>query len=244
MKIDIAVVSSDSNPFYLDFWGTVSRIWKLKFNITPLLIYIDNADSYLSEEFGRVIRIKPVANIPIGVQNQIVRFWIPILFPEQVCIISDIDMYPLSSNYFINSIKNLFKDEYAHLNPCIETYGRLPACYHIAKGNVFKEIFDLDSDWVSFLNKVLKFSFNISKVKFDWNSDEMYSSYRVLNYNGKVIINLIKRKNGQNGYRIDRLNWTYSKDLLNFDYYFDGHCIRPYSENMKELKFFESIILS
>jgi hypothetical protein len=71
------------------------------------LIYIDNADSYLSEEFGRVIRIKPVANIPIGVQNQIVRFWIPILFPEQVCIISDIDMFPLSSNYFLNIDKNL-----------------------------------------------------------------------------------------------------------------------------------------
>ncbi len=244
MKIDFAIVSSDSNPYYLDFWIPVSRVWKQKFNIVPILVYIDNVDLDLSTEFGQVIKIKPIANIPINVQNQIVRFWIPILFPDQVCIISDIDMYPLSSNYFLNSVKNLSDYDYAHLNPCIDTYGRLPACYHVARGETLKEIFDLDSEWESFLVKVLNYSFSLTKVEFDWGSDELYSSNKVLNYTGEININLINRQNGQNGYRIDRSNWVYSKELLKFDYYFDAHSIRPYSENSIELKLFESIILN
>ena len=42
MKIDIAIHSSDSNPLYLDFWESVSRAWKTKIGIEPVLIYIDH----------------------------------------------------------------------------------------------------------------------------------------------------------------------------------------------------------
>ncbi len=49
-------MSSDSNSLYLDFWPIVSKIWKKKFNITPILYYIDeNHNIEISEEFGKVI---------------------------------------------------------------------------------------------------------------------------------------------------------------------------------------------
>jgi hypothetical protein len=244
MNIDIAIVSSDSNPFYLDFWNPVSKIWKLKFNVKPILVYIDNVDVQISNEFGEIIRIKPVLGIPISVQNQIVRFWIPIMFPDKVCIISDIDMFPISFNYFKRSISDLGDNEYAHLNPCIDTYGRLPACYHVAKGSVLKEIFDLDLIWEDYLNKVLNFSFSQTKIEFSWDSDELFSSSKVLNYKGNIKINLIERQNGQNGYRIDRSNWYYSALLLKYDYYFDAHSIRPFNEHSNELSNFMNVVIN
>ena len=41
MKIKYAIMSSDSNPLYLDFWPIVSKVWKEKFDIEPILYYID-----------------------------------------------------------------------------------------------------------------------------------------------------------------------------------------------------------
>jgi len=36
MKIDKAIMSSDDNPLYLDFWQSVSKVWKLKFDIESI----------------------------------------------------------------------------------------------------------------------------------------------------------------------------------------------------------------
>jgi hypothetical protein len=32
MKIDYVILGSNTNPYYLDFWPIVSKIWKEKFN--------------------------------------------------------------------------------------------------------------------------------------------------------------------------------------------------------------------
>ena len=44
-------------------------------------------------------------------------------------------------------------------------------------------------------------------------------SFMILNFNQKII-KLIPRNNGQNGFRIDRANWNYSKYFLNLEFYF------------------------
>lgn len=40
MNPKYASMSCDSNPFYLDFWEPVSRIWKKKFGIHPYLFFV------------------------------------------------------------------------------------------------------------------------------------------------------------------------------------------------------------
>jgi len=120
MKIDYAIISSDSNPMYLDFWPIVSKLWKQKFNIEPILIYIDEEkDKEISEEYGTVLRLTPLENIPLYIQTLWSRYWLPSLYPNKTCIISDIDMLPLSKEYFIDKIKEIPDDKYVHLNPCV-----------------------------------------------------------------------------------------------------------------------------
>lgn len=238
MKIDYAIHSSDSNPYYLDFWPIISEIWKKKFDVIPILVFIGDKNIELDERFGIVIKLSPIEGIAIHLQAQIVRFWITTTYPNDVSIISDIDMIPLSHHYFVKNIANLNNNDYLHINPCIGSYGRLPACYHIAKGSTFKEVLSIDEQWDLFIRKVLSDKDNLNGFGHDkmaWFADELYTSKKVLTYNGGIKINLIERERGQNGYRIDRALWLYSKMLLKYDYYFDSHSIRPYSQHKAEI---------
>lgn len=76
MKITHALVSSDANPFYLDFWPVVSRVWMTRFGIRPVLCYVAKAgDQEPSHEFGDVVRLRPLADIPLHLQAQWARFF-------------------------------------------------------------------------------------------------------------------------------------------------------------------------
>lgn len=229
-------MSSNSNPLYLNFWPIVSKIWLQKFNITPILYYIDeNHDVKIDETHGIVKRLKPVKNVPIYLQCLWVRYWSFSEHSNDVCIISDIDMFPLSQEYFIDSISHI-KDKYVHLNPCLDSYGTLPSCYHISKGSLFSEILSLDSSFdvsVKALNDL-----NIGGgPKEQWFADERFSSKKILDYqkeNPNSVV-LLPRKGGQNGRRIDRTNWQYDSKKLSEGYYYDSHSIRPYLNHKTDI---------
>jgi len=243
MKIEYAIMSSDSNNLYLDFWGPVSKIWKNKFNITPVLYYIDdNQTLEIDETYGKVVRLKPIDGIPIYLQCLWVRYWAFSNFLDNVCILSDIDMLPMSKKYFIDKISKINEDKYVHLNPCISSYGMIPSCYHVSKGKKFKEILNLHDNWEDSINYLHSLNIgnspgdNLSGKNF-WFSDERFSSNKILEYKNSFPdeIILLEREGGQNGFRIDRGGWGYESNLVNQDYYFDSHSIRPYKEHKKEI---------
>jgi hypothetical protein len=239
MKIDIAIHSSDSNPLYLDFWESVSRAWKSKLGIDPVLLYIDHDydTKIISEQYGKVIRIKPLDNIPLYVQCQAVRYWYATQLENKVGIISDIDMYPLSKFYFKTQIESIPTDKYVHLNPCMDTYGQIPACYHVATGNTFSNVLG-NVDFNAYMINAIEFSKNNDTHHEDktyWYVDERYSTMLINKYADKSIFHFIPRDGGQNGHRIDRPNWKYNKSLIKTGQYYDAHSIRPFVVNSNEL---------
>ena len=251
MKINNAIMSSDSNSLYLDFWPIVSKLWKKKFNITPILYYIDNNhDIEISEEYGKVIKLKPIGDIPVYLQCLWVRYWAFTEYPNDVNILSDIDMLPLSKEYFVEPIKNIDNTKYVHLNPCFKTYGMLPSCYHVCCGSLFKEIVNLHDKWedsIEFIHSLQIGSDPGGHLtgKTKWFTDERYSSNQVLTYqksNPNNIV-LIDRIGGQNGHRIDRSDWVYDVTKLKDEGYFDLHSIRPYDENQLEINKIVNIVL-
>ena len=60
MKIDLVMHSVDDNPYYTDFWLMVSKVWKLRFGIDPILLHVTEGGIELSEEFGSVVKIKKI----------------------------------------------------------------------------------------------------------------------------------------------------------------------------------------
>ena len=235
MKIDYAVMSSDDNPLYLDFWDVVSKLWN-KLNITPVLLYFGEGNP--SEQYGKVVRMKSEINKPIV--PCWARYWWAGQQDEKVCIITDIDMLPLSEWYFKNQILRFSNDKYIHLNPCIDTYSRLPSCYHLAQGNTFKEFLELDNTFDESLKILLlknysnKECFIVGSGNEHWCYDEFYATEKIMQKNDVRFV-AVPRIGGQSGHRIDRTDWKYDFDKLESGYYYDSHSLRPYSKFKKEI---------
>lgn len=244
MKIDVVLHSSDSNPFYLDFWPLVSKIWKTVFHMEPILLYIDNDHTIpIDETYGKVIKLKPVDDIPLYLQCLWIRYWFPSQLPDKVCMISDIDMFPLSKSYFINQLIKIPDNNYVHLNP---DQSFLPSCYHVAKGSLFTKILDLEPTWEASIRALHERNIGhdcfdgsnpILKGKLNWGADEEYATKKVRNYPDRSIIQFLPRKQG----RIDRSYWLYSPIDIRRDIYADSHSIRPYSDPENKTKIDELI---
>jgi hypothetical protein len=241
MKIQKAIVSSDDNRFYLDFWPSVSKVWKQKFGITPVLLYISDSDFEPTTEFGEVVRYKPLEDFPLYLQTLWVRYFHPSTEPETTWIISDIDMFPISKEYFIDRISKIDDEAYVHLDPSIEEYQKFPSCYHIAKGKKFIDILDLPDDWEMSMWRVASSKLGTDpgghlSGKNEWFADEQYATNKILSkIKMKKNIVFLEREGGRCGHRLDRINFFYTKKDLEDGYYYDCHSIRPYHQYKKEI---------
>ena len=90
MKLKYAVVSSNSNPEYLDFWPYVAKAWKSLIELEPILLYIDeNEPPEWVHEHGKVYYFKALKEWSIVQQAQCIRFWAARILDEPF-IISDL----------------------------------------------------------------------------------------------------------------------------------------------------------
>lgn len=235
MKIEVVIHSSDSNPMYLDFWPLVSKVWNIRFGLRPLLVYVDeNHDIPIDTTYGDVIKMKPVHDVPIYLQCQWVRFWITTQFPDKICMTSDIDMFPISTYYFVGMIRDIPNNRYVHLNSSVDY---LPVCYHVAKGSLFKQVLGLHDSWEESIRHLYDQNLGhdcsvddptntVLVGKPNWGADESYTTKRITEYFDQSIFALIRRRHA----RIDRADWAWSKRRVDEDFYADSHSIRPYRD--------------
>lgn len=240
MKINKVIHASDDKDFYLDFWPIVSKIWRLKFNFEPVLLYF--GDRNPTEEFGTVVKMPIIPNVPVNTLCQISRYWIPVTDKNAVWMTSDIDMLPISKHYFDGFISDVPEDKWLSLNS--DPKEHFPhihylCCYNIAKGYTFQEILDLPESFEDFVKKdfwkgdpgVLYKPDGLSVGMPNWSADEAWSSRRINTFHDQ---NRIVRKFRDCGphrcRRIDRLDWRWDANEIIKENYYDCHSIRPYSK--------------
>lgn len=221
MKIDYAIHASDDNPLYLDFWPLVSKLWKLKFKVEPILLHFGETKVNTSS-YGTVINMEILDNYNKVTQTQCSRYYYATTLKNKTAIISDIDMLPLSKIYFQEQIKHISNTSYIHLNSNLDHYPNIAACYHIAKGSTYEKVLGKYNSFEDYMKESTTYDNT-------WFSDEKFSTYKINEYKDKSIFSFLKRDLGQNGHRIDRPNWYYDESKLNENWYYDAHCPRPYS---------------
>jgi len=225
MKIDYVIVSSDDNPMYLDFWPIVSKIWK-KFNIKPILVLISDKDFVTKNEDCIIHEIKFIDGIDKSFQSQVCRMFITKYYQNSICMTSDIDMIPLSINYFTDSVSEYTNDKMVILSSDAYTTVRYPICYNVAMGKTFCDILEISDDcsFLDYCNRLLKFDQK-------WDTDELYFGLMVSKFFERERIIFLKRgwSNGATD-RIDRSNWSYDINKLSSGGYIDSHLLRPYSK--------------
>ena len=163
MKIDIVTFSSDASKMYYEFWESMSKLFKTKFNIHPVLLFCGGDDIPLSEEYGDVYRVESVDGVEDYHSATWGRFWITSKYQDKVCMTGDIDMIPLSHKFFIDDVEKYDDDDYVHLSGGFyyngdteawkKQYNLLSAYYHVAKGKTFNDVYAFEENFADEMKK-------------------------------------------------------------------------------------------
>ena len=230
------ILSTNTNPMYFDFWPIAAKAWKKRIGLTPTLALICDEDVEVDESVGEVIRFKPIPGVPSGLYAQVVRLFLPVMYPDDICIIGDIDMIPISRSYYKDSVKNLSDDVFVVYRD--KAYPAdipwWPTNYIAGKGSMFAEIFGLRS-----INDIPQLIKKWAAQGYGWHTDEILMTRCLRQWDAKTK-KLVKLGETdillEDGRRIDRGNWQYDVDkLVNEDYYIDCHSIRPYKDHKAEV---------
>jgi len=229
LQLNRVILSTDSNPLYLEFWPVIAPLWE-KMGFIPTLALIAEEDCPIDTTLGEVIRFAPLPGIPTSLQAQSIRLLLPVLFPDDGCLISDIDMIPISGSYFhhwaIGCPDEAFLVYRDNAEGCPGV--RYPMCYVAAKGRTFASLFSVQSPMQ--IPEIIK---EWSGLGFGWNTDELvlYSLTKEWERNGGELVCLGHKVEG----RLDRGNWNIDFQALDISKYIDCHCPRPYSANQDSI---------
>ena len=226
LELTRVIVSSNNDPMYIQFWPIVAPLWQ-KMGLCPTLLLVADEDCTVDTSIGEVIRFEPLPDVPQSLQAQAIRLLAPALFPEDGCLISDIDMLPVSFSYFFNGAYGVPSDAFLVYRQ--ECFGRWPMCYVAAKGEVFSSIFEVTciEDFPARLREWYA-------LGHGWNTDEvvMYSLVRKWE---REQGGLVHRLHHSVGARLDRAQWDSQIKSLEIDKYIDCHSVRPYSEHKNSI---------
>jgi hypothetical protein len=234
LKIDRVIVATDANPTYIHFWPLVAQAWKTKLGIKPTLVLVADQNTIVDETVGDVIRFTPLPNVPASFQAQTIRVLLPALFENDVCLTSDIDMLPLSSDYFNKAIEHVPSNCFVtYMNKAYpDGYPAFPICYNAARGKTFKEIFNMppscNHETISLIIK------QWHAAGLGWQTDERMLYDHLMKWKD-AHTRFIPLNDNTGPRRVDRSNWKYDKKLLDTNYYIDAHCLRPYPQHKKQI---------
>jgi hypothetical protein len=240
MKINYVALSSTCNSYYLDFWPLISKVWKLRFNYTPVLFLVhDDKNIKVTEEYGKVIYFEPLDNIPLHIQAQCSRYWLPATDEDATWMTSDIDMFPISKQYFIDSLQGISDDKIVSMNAKAPDLS--PCCYIAAKGKSFKNLLNLTDSYEDYLKQIDYFAItyhhtpaNQNNLFQHWGADEAHYNKKVREFPDKNKF-ILTTRNGSSArdscrLRLDRQYQQYdSFNINNLNNYIDFHAWRPYN---------------
>ena len=224
MKIDYAIISSDDNPMYKDFYTIVAQRW-LDLGIKTYYLNISDTDEIIENEYGIIHKVKSLDFVSTGFQSQVVRLFSS-KFIEGNIMMSDIDMLPINGEYYNQYLNELTDDNVIIYSG--QPYGNVPyypMCYVLSNSKNFRKYLNIDNINFTEYCKMLS-----DKYGEAWNTDENFMYDEFQNHIDKLVV---KKRDFKR--RVDRGNWDYYIELLKDGYYIDSHMLRPYSDYKMEI---------
>lgn len=208
MKIDKIIFASDDSHF-LEFWPIQSKVCKEILGVQPVLFHITDSDSdFYDDGFGLVKKVKKIDFIRTGALAAIGRMFFTKYFPDEVCLISDIDILTIDKDYLMDSIKDVDNDSLViyvsdaydkEREEALEYHNRhyfpdnmkqlYPYHLNAAKGKVFGKILDTDCTFKEYIDRHHQLG---NKTLF-WGVDECYFSNSVNKFENEInVVKLIR----------------------------------------------------
>lgn len=232
MRISRAVVSSDSNRDYIEFWPIVARTWSL-LGVTPTLVFTGEDDSMVDYSVGDVVRVPGIRGVPSAFAAQCARLLAPALYPDDVCLISDIDDLPLSIDFFQSPIASLADDLFVIYRSGACPDSQIAICWNAALGSTWGEIFAI-GNMDDLVRTLIDWNPDVYRhTREGWFTDQVMLRRYVERFRENNAARVIELDDPQTGFnRLDKLtdNQVHSTTFELGKFYSDFHMPRPYSE--------------
>jgi len=236
MKIGTVLTASDLNPLYSGFIPIFIIAWKKLLPEADVIIVLisDTIPNELAEYKEHIRLFSPIPGIHTAFQAQCIR----LLYPRELTrsegvLISDMDMLPLNSSYYVDPIKNIPNNHFVTYRDVCLPYGEIAICYNIALPAVWRDMICNGNDSMESLLIEWHKNTGYSGVHggAGWSTDQQILLKKFNSWGGpKITLNdTITNYN-----RLDRIhphkfvNLTILKSDIFNGKYSDYHCIRPY----------------
>jgi hypothetical protein len=253
-RFDRVILSTNEDRTYFEFWPHVSKAWKHLFGVKVSLAVVTNKsenDPWIKDlkRHGDVVLFREIQQVPTPNLSQVVRHILASQYGSEVCMINDIDLLPLQTDWYLDRLENRQPGQVLALGGEFfkggPDEGKFPMGYVTAEGSTWREIVNpanlsyqnLVTSWIG--TRVVDHKEDISKTTWyeykDAFADE--SLMRVwLNRWGhadRVVHVPWSFKPGIDS--ADRSKWNVDVDKLKAGGYVEAHMPRPFSKFRKQI---------
>lgn len=246
---DRIIMGTNEDPTYFDFWKIQVLAHRTFFPYTKLTLAIlsdkqrdMNKFHYISEAGVDVRLYAPSKLAPHGNQAKLLRYYCAAQFPDELCVVSDIDTVPMQSAYvekIVNVVEHnklLAVGREVLLNG--PDSGKFPAHHTSGYGNVFAALYQCQHKTFAecveqFIGmRVFDQKENVMNMPFNF-SDE--SLNRALIHLNKVEVKDMIRAIDIKRDWIDRSWWGIDEARLNAGGYIEANLLRPFADNYSSI---------
>lgn len=254
LPFDRAILSTNEDALYLDFWPIVSWAYKA-LGIPCELIFLTERqedDPFVTRlrEHGKVTLQPPVNMIPQSAQAKLCRYWQAMQY-DDVSYVDDIDLLPLSREWILSKTQDRPKDHLLLVGR--EVYGttQVPASQMTAEGHVWRALFNPQGlGWRAWLESLKGYPGHANIESRAYHEGYSYSTDQAelgqpLFSDEALLVHLRKihpvpefhvTRDAHPGiHTVDRDGWNIDADKLWKGGYFSAHLIRPYKEHKNSI---------
>jgi hypothetical protein len=234
MKLTTVVASVNNNPEYYLFIPKQIAFWK-KMNVNFVAIFVgDKIPDELKNCIDNIILWDKNRDLHSAYVAQNIRIYIPALFnlpPDEMCMITDMDMLPANDKYYKQGLECYNKDAFIYYRNIDFENKQIYMCYNAAHPSTWAKVFNIYSaaDIETRITENYQTSYNGRPGDSGWFIDQEIMFRHLINYSDLFVLNreLLRLEVYQYQYNIEN---GIDNFISNYD---DIHFHRSYSNNEK-----------
>ena len=189
MKIDFVLTACNTSDHYLSLYPHIFKVWKEKFNLECYLILIaTQIPEFLKEYSDKIILFEPIPNVNSIFIAQVIRILYPCIYENKNILITDVDIFPISHDYFIGSVDKLPDNVFITYRDFYLKKNMFSICYNLANSKTWREIFQIKNvnDIVTTIKEWYDPKYNGTKNCIGWFTDQKKLYEYVTQWNHKT----------------------------------------------------------
>ena len=201
MKLSCVLVACNENTHYLQFWPIVKRSWWDLVGVPCVMVYVGETLPDDLKDDKAVLHFKPIPSWPTATQAQCIRLLYPALLKcDGAVMISDMDMIPMQSEFFLEEGFNTFLDnQFVSLRGIGEELKEIFMCYVGGKPQTWSELFhikSIDDIYSTLAAWSSEFASNGQHGSLGWSTDQ------------RILYNKVKEWTQSKPERVGLIPWT------------------------------------